>query len=94
MDEFKLLRRIIKSINHAFRIFEDRGMDPENEWCLKYERIYSLHIWQDIEYSGLIFDFNDPDDDYKTDITAYINALRDFLPKVQEALEVELNAKV
>ena len=83
----KLLHRIVKKINHAIRIFEDGGMDPQDEWVTKYERIFSLRIWQDIERAGLTFDYYDPDTSYEEDITAYVNALRKFLPKVELALE-------
>ena len=93
MDEFKLLRRIIKSINHAIRIFEDGGMDPQHEWEIKYNKIFSLHIWQDIEHTGMTFDWVDPDTSFHEDISSYVNTLRGMLPRIEQVLQEELEVK-
>ena len=60
-------------INQAISIFQS-----DLDWEIKYDKIFSMGIWQLIRQSGYSFEWDDPDTTYEEDLTAYVIALEEF----------------
>jgi hypothetical protein len=82
MSQLDKLREIVARINEAERI--DRSSASAE---IKYDTIFGLGIWQDIEAGGYHFEWYNPDTSYEEDAARYLDALRKFKQSLGNLLE-------
>ena len=58
-------------------------------WKEKYDLIFSPELAHLLSAHELWSDYYDPDSSYQEDVTAFVLAARDILPKIEEIIRVE-----
>lgn len=82
IEHLENLKKILRLIDAAIVVFESSAT-----WEIKYDAIFGLKIPHTIEEAGFNFDWYDPDMDYEDDVTAFINAIKEFKGKIGDIFD-------